>query len=110
MPPDVPFSQLNENDLRHVLQFPANERPEQNIAQEWAWQNLLSGLTRDEQTLAYWYYVWDETMARIAVRMNLSEQAVHVIHSRLRDKLHARWKSGRKSTCGGDRSHLPTEL
>lgn len=90
MPPDVPFSQLNENNLRHVLQFPAKERPEQNVAQEWAWRHLLSGLTRDEQTLAYWYYVWDETMARIAVRMNLSEQIVHLIHSRLRDKLHVR--------------------
>lgn len=92
MPPDVPFSQLNENDLRHVLQTPAKERPEQNIAREWAWHHLLRGLPRDEQSLAYWYYVWDETMSQIALRMNLSDQAVHLIHSRLRDKLHVRLK------------------
>lgn len=93
LPPQVPFSQLDENDLRHVLQLPAKEHSEQNIAREWAWQHLLSSLTRDEQTLAYWYYVWDETMVQIAARMNLSESVVHLIHCRLCDKLRARVKS-----------------
>ncbi len=91
--PPVAFSQLNENDLRHVLEFVAKEHPEQNIAREWAWQHLLSSLTPDEQTLAHWYYVGDETMAEIAARMNLSDPVVHLIHSRLRDKLRAQMKS-----------------
>lgn len=93
LPPQVPFSQLDENDLRQVFQLPAKGHPERNIAREWAWQHLLSGLTRDEQTLAYWYYVWDETMVQIAARMNLSESVVHLIHSRLCDKLRAQMKS-----------------
>lgn len=91
--PDVPFSQLESKDLRHVRQFPAKERPEQAVAREWAWQHLLSGLTRDEQNLAYWYYAWDETMDEIAARMKLSESVVHLIHSRLRDKLRKQFKS-----------------
>lgn len=91
--PPVAFSQLDDNDLRHVLEFPVNAPPEQNIAREWAWQHLLSSLTPDEQTLAYWYYVRDETMAEIAARMNLSDPVVHLIHSRLCDKLRARLKS-----------------
>lgn len=92
-PFSVPFSQLDEQERYKLLNILDDVRPDQAVAHEWAWNHMLRFLNSEEQTLAYWYYVQNETMVQIAARMELSESAVHWIHGRLIDKLRKEFKS-----------------